>query len=694
MKNKRLILVFILLAVVGVCVIAYFITRQQQEQLLPQTFAQLPEKPKLVDEFHQNTRIYSVAFSPTDSSLIAFADESGKIKLWDRDITNKPAPILNHPGKYISIGFSPSGRILASAGWKLILWDVASGNKINTIETSARQFAFSPNGKHLAGIPRKRNAKRGNEVRIWDIQNPKKISEIANLPFNEAYRATGWPCAIDISSNGKWIAAGYSNGTINVWDLESRQLVKTLESSMHQMDYLLFSPNDKYMVAGGHDIELYPTHSVKGYLMWEIPSWERIGEVLRGPVENLAFSPDGSLCASATEYSMYGRGVEIWSATDGTPIATIPTEARDVSFSHDGDLIVTGGRDGIVRVWKLTQAHLETTKVQNDLVRLVYNLPSGIEPSYNITQKIDKAIREVQKFYADEMERHGFGRKTFRFETDENGKAKVYRMEGYLAETHDLQLNDVWLVFADDMKNATSYLIDEILKQSAAGQMEHLLDSFDTNFTYPGRSKVFDERNIWMDELEGFTGDGRFMTISKNNIDWKLTAYSLKRLFGLLGPEHSWDKYGPNMSNSVLNNFDRLLPWSKDWVRLSKCEAEFLDKSRYFNPNQPFFDKRPEIEMSILKSDTESQILQFTATDEDGIHQLLLFVPDNLEYQYRIDKFQGCKSINGKKHAKVDFEIPNVGIERGEIRMIDMLGNISMRVFKIRDKTSETPQEQ
>lgn len=33
-------------------------------------------------------------------------------------------------------------------------------------------------------------------------------------------------------------------------------------------------------------------------------------------------------------------------------------------------------------------------------------------------------------------------------------------------------------------------------------------------------------------------------------------------------------------------------------------------------------------------------------------------------------------------------------ITEGEIRMIDMLGNISMREFKIRDKIAETSQEQ
>ena len=57
--------------------------------------------------------------------------------------------------------------------------------------------------------------------------------------------------------------------------------------------------------------------------MWELPSWQRKGEVLRGHVENIAFSPDGKLCATANDQRYSGRGIEIWDITDGAPITSI-----------------------------------------------------------------------------------------------------------------------------------------------------------------------------------------------------------------------------------------------------------------------------------------------------------------------------------------------------------------------------------
>ena len=406
MKNKKILLLFVILTIAIVGIVVYFISRPaQQQELLPQQFAQLPEKPKLIDEFHHGLWIYSVAISPTDPSLVAGVDQNGTIKLWNRNDTKKIFKFFRHPEKIPSIGFSPSGELLASAGYgNLVLWDVVSGTKINSLETSYRQFAFSSDGQKLVTIRDNRKGIHELGVKIWDIRNPKKITEIAII--NIPHATKGSTCAIDISPDDKWIAAGYSNGTIHVWDLSTKQLVKTLETSFYQMDYLKFSPNNKYMVAGGRDLEGHINYSVKGFIMWELPSWQRMGEVLRGNVENLVFSPDGKICVGANDWAHHGRGVEIWSTTNGAPISSLPTEATDVSFSHDGNLLATGGKDGIVRVWKLTQSQLDLANDKNDVVRLIYYLPKDKEPSPNITQKIDKTIREAQKHNADEIERH------------------------------------------------------------------------------------------------------------------------------------------------------------------------------------------------------------------------------------------------------------------------------------------------
>ncbi len=691
MKTKIIFTSLIVLAVAVVGLVVFFISRPQPEELLPQKFAALPEKPKLIAEFRHgatsdsdmshsydippglNRYIFSVAISPIDASLVASINGAGTIKLWNTDNTKEPIKTLNHPGIYPSVGFSPTGELLISADHgKKVFWDVVTGTKINSIETYSKVFAFSPNGQQLAIIHHKKREKGNTEVKIWDIRDPKKISEIDTLPFDEAHKTKGWACAVAISPDGKWIAAGYSNGTIDVWDLKTKQLLKTLETYFYNMDYIKFSPNKKYMVAGGHDQDLYSTSNAKGFIMWELPSWRRKGEVLRGPVQNLVFSPDENMCVSTNDFALEGRGIEIWSTANGAPIGSIQTEARDVSFSKDGNLLITGSRDGVVHLWQLTQSQLDFTKVRNNFVRLIYYLPEDREPSHNITQKLDKTIRKVQGVYADEMERHGFGRKTFRFETDQNGKAKIYFMDQKQIENHDLQLNDIWLVFVDCKEHFNSVIFHN---SPRIGLRNY---PYDETFPIPTRK----DKN-WKREIKGFTGKGRFLHGTEKGFEWRSTAYELKYLFNGMDHRHQLNKFEPNMFKRFFSGINRKLPWHKDRVKLSKCEAEWLDKSRFFNPTQSFFDKRPNITMDVLNSDTEKRLFQFIAADEDGIHQIQLFAPQDIERQFYERKLQllNCQAINGKKKATIEFEITNPEIYTGEIRMIDMLGNIATREF-------------
>ncbi len=709
MKNKKILLLLVVLIIAVVGVVVFFISRPQPEELLPQTFAELPEKPKLIAEFHHGATldsdgiapgapegfsvadarpIYSVAFSPVDASLVASINGGGSINLWNINNTKKPIRTLKHPGIFQNISFSPTGELLASAGsGKLIFWDVPSGKKVSTLENASIQFAFSPDGKQLATLRSKEKGIHEVFVKIWDIQNPKNIKEIASL--YKSPEVIGYACAVDISSDGKWIAVGDVYGTINVWNLPSQQLVKSIETPLYSMDYVKFSPNNKCMVAGGREMGMYKSLRMNGYIMWELPSWQRKGTVLRGFDENLVFSPDGRMCVGSNDYYRFGRGVEIWSTANGEPIASLQIEAMDVSFSQDGKLLTTGNKDGIVQVWELTQSQLDIDKIRNDVVRLIYYLPKDKEPAPNITQKIEKTIREVQKHYADEMERHGFGRKTFTFETDENGKAKIYRMTENQAERHDLQLNDNWLIFVDKNNDLQSVLTDNLTKRIKSALTERSIHHYNENFVYPTRKMNMANGKIWMGFIEGSVGDGEIVSATKKDFDWKITAYTLKHSFGIIHQNHRSLEIERNGVKRLFKRINRMMPWGKGWVKLSKCEAEWLDKSRFFNPIHTYFDKRPEIEISELKIATDSLHFQFNAADEDGIHQLLLFVPKDIDNLYRINKLHGCQTLNGQKKGTVEFEVANSNIKKGEIRMIDMHGNIASREFWIEEKTDE-----
>ena len=63
-------------------------------------------------------------------------------------------------------------------------------------------------------------------------------------------------------------------------------------------------------------------------------------------------------------------------------------------------------------------------------VRLIYFLPRDRQPQPFMDGKLDALIKSVQQSYAEQMENHGFGRRTFRYETDAAGNAVVHLIEG------------------------------------------------------------------------------------------------------------------------------------------------------------------------------------------------------------------------------------------------------------------------
>ena len=701
MKNKKIGLLSVLLVIVVIGVVIYFISRpQQQQQLIPQEFAQLPEKPKLIAEFHHGATldsdriapgapegfslsdaepIYSVAFSPVDASLIASINANGSIKLWNINNTNEPIKILSHPGVYPSVGFSPNGKLLASAHWTLVLWDVASGVKLNTLETSKNQFAFSPDGHQLATVR--------NEVKLWDIRNPKKIMQIATLPFDEKHKIRSWAGAVAISTDGELIAAGYANGFVNVWNLLTKQHVKTLRTPFAEMRYLKFSPDNTYLACGGpvpkrsvylgngsHDSIGVISHGAQGYMMWRVPDWQRHGEVQRGHVADLEFSPDGKICASMDRKYYSERSVEIWSVENGAPITSLPmiSRARDIAFSHDGNLLAIGNSDGVVQVWKHNAQQLEAATPSSDVVRIIYTLMENKKPAPNITEKLDKTIREVQDFYADEMERHGFGRKTFTFETDENGKAKIYLVK-YNQPNIDLS-NDIWLSFAED----SSMPFEPIPELYYV----HLIHSFE----YTNKDGISTKDNVVAGDIEGIS-PGRLVSTSVRDLNRKSIAYLLRGTFGLPYIE---GKKKSNFLSRLFTGVNDKMPWAK----LTRCEAELLDKSRFFNPNQPYFDRFPKMDMrvAIPKANGLRHFI-FEVTDEDGIHQTQLFVPRDAKDARRGKKHYECQVLNGKKHATVVFEISDPEIMNVKLQIFDMHGNIASREFGIKEKASETDKE-
>ena len=264
-------------------------------------------------------------------------------------------------------------------------------------------------------------------------------------------------------------------------------------------------------------------------------------------------------------------------------------------------------------------------------VRLIYFRPNDREPIPNIDTKFDATMKDIQQYFADMMEYHGFGRKTFRLETDATGKAIVHHIIGEndtaYYENHRLaELDETRKRFdIDTSKNI--YLL-----ATAIDPYSQYDDNHESNKIVRGGG--------WGESLSGYaifpagaiTGD----TFDSRG----LIVHELGHAFGL---RHDYDVSRPDAV--YFPGTDSIPTFRRTKMTASFCAAEWLDAHRYFNTDQTdpnIFNENTTVEMlpPSLAAPPDVIRFRFEIADPDGLHRV--------QFISTVTSIISCKKLNGK----------------------------------------------
>ena len=587
--------------------------------------------------------VLTVAYSPVNPSGVASAGDNGVIKLWN--LRNGTAATLGrHDDTVNSIAFSPDGRFLASGGddYVLKLWNVNHKRHIVTHEhitdrarSQVKAVTFSPNGKMIAT--------GGRHAKLWDANTRNEIV---------TFRHHDWVWAVAFSSDSKLLATGDNSGQVTIWDVQSQQAVTQLHADSDAVYTVQFSPNDEILAVAGY----------KGNVkLWTVPDWKPHGTLTSdSTISEISFSPDSRTLA-ATSYT----SIHLWTIQAGEHIVSLTGHTdwiRTTAFSPNGNTLISSGTDGTIRIWDVTSYNV----LKRGMVRVVYFTPRdrGVQPG--IWKKLETLISDVQLFYADQMEINGFDRKTFTYETNENGSIRTHHVKGQFRDRY----------YHTDTANK---VYDEVASLFDTGKHIYFIAAEVSSEFIGEKDKCGVGGGNWFENELSVRAQGGRAVIPASGVCFEgaygivVTAHELGHAFGL---EHDFRDPTYIMSYGVAPN------------RLSKCAARWLDANRFFNTDQTAFNEPTSIQMftpSTYLPNARNFTLQFEVTDADGIHQAQLLVPATVKDPAPGVKLHSCKNLN-TQNTTLEFSAPILTTRQTNdigLQVIDVHGNIRRQNYTL-----------
>ena len=303
----------------------------------PNTFAQ--DFPYISLKGHTDS-ISRIVFSP-DGKTLASASGDRTIRLWDVATGTRQHTLSGHESWIPSIAFSHNGLALASADsdGKIRLWDVTTGQYRVTLEghsSSVRSVAFSPDGKTLA------SASSDRTIRLWNATTGQ-------------YRVTleGHSETINsvvFSPDGKTLVSGSSDRTIRLWNATTGFHKQTLTGHTQSIYDISFIRDGKTLVSKSDDDTIR---------LWDTATGQHKETFSASNLRNVSINSDGTMLAGISSNSRISL-LDIATETEVVSLMEHTPEIYRVTFSPDGKILASAGRDHTIHLWDFSN-HINIT---------------------------------------------------------------------------------------------------------------------------------------------------------------------------------------------------------------------------------------------------------------------------------------------------------------------------------------------
>lgn len=319
----------------------------------------------LGSEERNNVRV--ITFSPDSRRMVSWQPFVSRLTLWEVETGRKIATLDGLPQSLQPATFSPDSRLLATIGsGQVKLWDTRTGSEERALRLDGQAIlsvAFAPDSQRLAaGCGDKR-------VRVWDVSTGQEVMSLT-AGRSEIF-------AVTFSADGGKLAAADGFGKLFLWDAATGQLLKSYQDPGGAVVWsLVFSPDDRMLI----------TFNIRNIAILSdamtLEPIERMSDALGFAV----FSPDSkTVVIGSRDKNAAGdidRTVRLYDIAERKfrVLKGHASSIRCVAFSPDGQRLVSGGGDGVIKLWDMrTFQAVLSIKAHEGNVDAVAFSPDGLK---------------------------------------------------------------------------------------------------------------------------------------------------------------------------------------------------------------------------------------------------------------------------------------------------------------------------
>jgi Caspase domain/WD domain, G-beta repeat len=259
-------------------------------------------------------------------------------------------------------------------------WKNTEASTLPQPSSAVQAMVFGQSGSLLASGGEEAN------IQVWDVGTKTLLRTLEG--HNGRIRS------LATNPEGTLLASGSRDKTIKLWQFSTGKLLRTLEGHQGTVQSVGFVPKQQLLASGSEDGTIRLWNTATGKLVRSLS-----GDKLA--IRAIAISADGKTLAS----SGANKAITFWNLDNGKPIRTMKRHTdRVTSLASNGNLFASGSLDQTVKVWRFSDGMLLRTLSRQNTgpVQSLAFSPSNA-PSDSIVATASGATVELQDAYSGKL---------------------------------------------------------------------------------------------------------------------------------------------------------------------------------------------------------------------------------------------------------------------------------------------------